>query len=183
MDTAEAGKLLSGTTPASRTSAAAAAGSRSTLGQQKPRLASPPLAAGSATPAAGTAGQPRVVLDLQVTPEQTVKVTLRVVQPAGGGRLPGLRRTGFGSSLGQRTSGAASSGLGAVQAAVSGAAWGAVAAAGGAEADAAAAAAPAVRKPRKPKKRVSWKSERELESVRWFVRDDPASAVSVRRTG
>lgn len=72
--------------------------------------------------------------------------------------------------------GGAAAAPGAVQAAVTGAAWGSVAAAAGAEV--AAAAAAAEKKPRKPKKRVSWKSERELESVRWFVKEDPAIKVS-----
>lgn len=153
VDSAEAGKLLAGGAAAARQPGAAAAGRP--LGAPRGRLPSPPLAGAAA--AAGP--QPRVAVDLLVTPEQTVTVTLRVVQPPAG-RLPGLRRTGFGSSLGPRPAGA-------VSAAVAGAASGA------------AAEAAADRKPRKPRKRVSWKSDRELEAVRWFVKDDPA--INVRR--
>lgn len=177
MDTAEAGKLLAGSA-AKSPSAAVAAGGTKLLPSQRPRLPSPPLA-GSTAAASGSsaAGQSHlVVVELAVTPVQAVTVTLRVAQPAASqGRLPGLRRTGFGSSLGgQRQLSAAVPG--AVAAAVAGAAWNAAAA--GADA-AAAAAAGAERKPRKPRKRVTWKSERELESVRWFVKEDPAVNVSV----
>jgi hypothetical protein len=110
--------------------------------------------------------QARVAVDLKVTPEGTVTVTLRVVQtPAP--RLPGLRgRLGFGASVGNRQ--VSSAVPSAVQAALTGAAWGAAQP---------AAAEPA--KPRKPKKRVTWKSERELESVRWFIKEDPAVKVSL----
>lgn len=170
MDTAEAGKLLAGS--AAR-SPAAAAGAK-LLPSQRPRLPSPPPAGGTAAAAGSSAaaGQSRLVaVELAVTPEQAVTVTLCVAQPpASQGRLPGLRRTGFGSALGgQRQLGAAVPG--AVAAAVSGAAWNAAATV----ADAAAAVE---RKPRKPRKRVTWKSERELESVRWFVKEDPAVKVS-----
>lgn len=169
VDTAEAGKLLTGSTAAA---GRPAAGSK-LLASQRPRLPSPPPLGSTAGPApSAAAASPRVAVDLQVTPEQTVSVTLRVIQPSG--RLPGLRqRAGFGSSLGGRHVGGAAAAPGAVQAAVTGAAWGSAAAAAGAE-----AAAAAEKKPRKPKKRVSWKSERELESVRWFVKEDPAIKVS-----
>jgi hypothetical protein len=160
VDTAEAGKLLSGASAAQRS----ATGSKLLI-SQRPRLPSPPVGS-TAVPAASAAG-PRVAVDIQVTPEQTVTVTLRVIQPSA--RLPGLRRAGFGSSLGGRQVGGAAV-PGAVQAAVTGAAWGAAAAAG-------AESAAADKKPRKPKKRVSWRSERELESVRWFIKEDPAVKV------
>lgn len=171
VDTAEAGKLLTGSAAA----AAAAAGRPpgKLLPSQRPRLPSPPLGSTGAIPSASSSAAARVAVDLQVTPEQTVVVTLRVIQPLG--RLPGLRRTGFGSSLGGRQMGAAAV-PGAVQAAVTGAGWGAAAAAA-----AGAEPAAAEKKPRKPKKCVRWKSERELESVRWFVKDDPA--VKVRAVG
>jgi hypothetical protein len=184
VDTAEAGKLLTGSTAAAAPGRPAA-GSK-LLASQRPRLPSPPplgstAGAAPSAAAAAAAASPRVAVELQVTPEQTVAVTLRVIQPPAG-RLPGLRqRAGFGSSLGGRQMGGAAAAAGgapgAVQAAVTGAAWGSAAAAAGAEA--AAAAAAAEKKPRKPKKRVSWKSERELESVRWFVKEDPAIKVSV----
>jgi hypothetical protein len=112
---------------------------------------------------------------LQVTPGGVVRATLRVLAAAptplaaaaaaavaAGGRLAGLRRMGFGAALGARQ--------------LSG--------------DAAAhiprhhmAPAPvpppaAAAKPRKPAKRVTWRGDRELVAVRWFIKDDPAVNVS-----
>ncbi len=152
MDTAEAGKLLTGTAATARSPAAGT----KLLPSQRPRLPSPPLPGTTSAAAAS----PHVALDLKVTPEQTVTVTLLVVQPPAA-RLPGLRRTGFGSSLGGRPLAGAAAAAGAAHAA-----WG--------EAAAAPPQPPVVRK---PKKRVSWKSERELENVRWFVKEDPAVKV------
>jgi hypothetical protein len=153
MDSAEAGKLLSGT----GTARSPAAGSK-LLPSQRPRLPSPPLPGTAAAPGAAAAAGPRVAVELKVTPEQTVVVTLSVIAPAGS-RLPGLRRTGFGSSLGGRLGGA-SAGAGA-----------------GHSVGEAAAAPPQQPVVRKPRKRVSWKSHGELESVRWFVKEDPAVKV------
>lgn len=152
MDSAEAGKLLSGTAATARSPAA---GSK-LLPSQRPRLPSPPLPGTAASAGAAAAAGPRVAVELKVTPEQMVAVTLRVIQPAGS-RLPGLRRTGFGSSLGGRLGGA-SAGGGA-----------------GHSVGEAAAAPPQQPGVRKPRKRVSW--QRELESVRWFVKEDPAVKV------
>jgi hypothetical protein len=166
VDAAEAGKLLSGATAAQRSTT----GSKLLI-SQRPRLPSPTVGS-TAAPAAAAAG-PRVAVEIQVTPEQTVIVTLRVIQPPA--RLPGLRRAGFGSSLGGRQVGGAAV-PSAVQSAVTGSAWGAAAAAG-------AESAAAEKKLRKPKKRVSWKSERELESVRWFIKEDPAVKVCQQGRG
>lgn len=180
VNTSEASRLLSASTAATRAtgpSSAAAAASKLVPQQRQQLSLSTALTAqpNTSMTAASATGQPCVALELHVTPEQAVAVTLRVVAPAS--RPLGPRRTGFGSSLGhQRAAGLNGAGgaPASVAAAVSGAAWGSAA-----QAAAAGSGVPAAAKPKKPKKRVSWRTERELESVRWFVRDDPAVNVSM----
>lgn len=185
VDAAEAGKLLSGTTTTSAAgnskqaagaAAAAAAGSKPLSGiaaaaaaRAAARQVSPP-GSGRQQP---QQSQQRVEVTLQVTPEGDVRVALRVVvQAATGGRLPGLRRAGFGAGLGPRQPSGDGTTLHRVSS--SRAAAGATAAAAAA---AAAAAEAAAAKKRKPAKRVSWR-DRELVSVRWFIKEDPAVNVS-----
>lgn len=147
-----------------------------------------------ATPAAAVPAQPQqphVQLQLVVDEaQQSVAVSFVVIQPAAApanskpaaaapprgpstssiSRLPG-RRLGFGAGLGAKPAGDSSI------SALLGGAWAAGGAGGGDGVD--SGDERAVKKARKgPAKRVSWRNERELVAVRWFIKDDPPVQVS-----
>lgn len=115
------------------------------------------------TPLSASAGKPSAVPASVARPPSTSSVS----------RLAG-RRLGFGAGLATKPGTSADSSISALL----GGAW-AQAGAGG-DADGDGGEEPAAKKARKgPAKRVSWRNERELVAVRWFIKED--APVKVRK--